>query len=62
MDQINGSVRDSAWAPEFDMKRVKKAEVSISRNIMSVRIEMRSVARIFSAITIIELHLRNSDE
>ena len=45
--QINGSVRDSVWTPEFDMKHVKKVEGHIDQNLVSVTIRMRSIVEIF---------------
>ena len=44
-----GSVRDSMWTPEFDMKYLKKAEGHIGRNVVSIHMKMGSIARIFIA-------------
>ena len=42
-----GSVQDSVWTPEFDMKYLQKAKGHISQNIVSITIKMRSIVRIF---------------
>ena len=34
---MEGSVQDSAWALEFDMKHLKKANGHIGRNVMSIK-------------------------
>ena len=41
MIQIKGSVQDSVWAPEFDMKH-QKAKRYIGQNIVIIIIKMRS--------------------
>ena len=43
--QIKGSVRDSAWTLEFDMKNRKKAEGHIGRNIVSITIKMKTIVQ-----------------
>ena len=48
--QIKGSVRDSEWIPEFDLKHPKKAEGYIGRNIVITTIKMGSIVRIFYGI------------
>ena len=45
--QIKGSVRDSVWIPEFDMKHVKTAEGHIDRNVVIIRIKTRLIVQIF---------------
>ena len=40
--QIKGSVQDSVWTPEFDMKHLMKAKGHIGRNV-SITIKMRSI-------------------
>ena len=40
MVQIKGSVRDSVWNPEFNMKHLKNAKGLMSRNIVTTTIKM----------------------
>ena len=36
--QIKGSVQDSVWAPEFDTKCLKKAEMRVEVNSLNILI------------------------
>ena len=45
--QIKGSLQDSMWTPEFDMKHLKKAKGHINWNVVSMTIKMRSIVGIF---------------
>ena len=38
--QIKGSVRDSVWTPEFDIKHLKKAKGHIGRNFVIITINI----------------------
>ena len=51
--QIKGS------APDFDMKRLKKIEGRIDRNVLNITIKMKTTVHIYEMIKIIKLHRRN---
>ena len=55
--QIKGSVKDSLRVPEFDMKHPKKDEGHIGRNFMIIKMNMRSIARIFFLMIYIYTHI-----
>ena len=56
--QIEGSVLDSEWTPEFDMKDLKKDEIRIGWNMMNITIKTSSIVLIFLVITINKLSLK----
>ena len=46
-DWVKSSVWSSVWAPEFDMKQLKKAEEHIGRKVVNKTIKMKTMARMF---------------
>ena len=59
MDSIKDVARSSVKVPEFD-KHLKKAGRHISRTVVEVTIEMKTIVQKPLMIKIIKLHLRNS--
>ena len=47
---VQGSVQDSVWTLEFNMKHLKKADAHISWNVVIITIKVRSIVRLFYAI------------
>ena len=45
--QINGSVQGYVWTPDSNMKHLKKAEGYIDRNVVSIKVTMKSMVQIF---------------
>ena len=46
-DQIKGSVWDSVWVPEFNMKHLKKAKGHIGQDVMNITVKMKSKVEVF---------------
>ena len=40
VDQIKGSVWDSVWVPEFNMKHLKKAKGHIGQDALSITVKI----------------------
>ena len=60
VNSIKDVVQSSVKVPEFD-KHLKKAGGHISRNVVEITIEMKTIVRKPLMIKIIKLHLRNLD-
>ena len=60
MDSIKDIVQSSVKVPEFD-KHQKKAGGHIGRNILEIKIKMKTIVQKPLMIKIIKLRLRNLD-
>ena len=60
MDSMKDVVRSSVKVSEFD-RHLKKAGVHIGRNVVGIKIKMKTIVRKPFMIKIINLRLRNLD-
>ena len=45
-ERLLDAARSSVYAPEFDTKRLKKAEGCIGRNVVDITIRMKTIVQI----------------